>query len=272
MRNIVSAPIFIFLVFLNAQCLALPPTGGACGNQSYTKSFVIERTSDFSVKATMKVGNISPPNPCSFWAKATLTSPSDRHAEGEDYPDHQYRPYQAVAEAILPMGTEDGTYTGVGNYRVEDDTHPAPTVYFYPATGDGEMVKSAPIRGYVWLTGTNWVPTSTNLTGGSTFNVHLLASDNCSGSVMVSGLLTVIPAGSWYTWHNVSQYASAEKNIGVVAGIPTTATFYLDLIQAGTTGTAVASGSLLQIPSGCDARAPATGSGQSATSSVTITQ
>ena len=249
---------------------ALPPTGSACGGQSYTKDLSIERSSDFqTVKATMRVGSISPPNPCSFWAYAKLTSPNgSRNAEGEDYPNHQYHPYQAKAEAVLGMGTEDGTYSALGNYRVEDDTQPPPTILFYPADGDGTLNKSAYVRGFVQLTSTDWSPSTTGSTGSSSFNVHLYASDHCDGSVTVSGALVSVPAGLNYYWHNVWNPASTTSIVGYTwPAQQSQVSFYLNL-YGGNTGQVKARGSLLEVPANCDIRGPITPGSVEATLTV----
>lgn len=270
--NILST--FFLYVGFHTASFGLPlPSDKKCLDLPYTKELVIERTQDWNVKATMRIGSLSPVNPCSFWAYSKVVSPSARHSEIEDYPPgdqgvHNYRPYQAKAEAILAMDLEDGMWSAEGKWRVQDDTSSPPVVNYYPANQDGQQSTTSLVRGFVQLTRTDWTPGTVTRTGQSLFNVHVFPSNGCGGNVTISGKLDSYPANLTYQWKDLFGPESyATTILGVLGGQHSQAQFPLTLL-GGASGIVKATGTLIQLPINCDPRPPGTGSFTTATLTV----
>lgn len=233
---------------------------GLCGTT--TKAVTVTRTADkltMQAKSTLDGGG-----PCGLWTQAQITGPTglvSTAASCLTNGDPCYNANHVEALASLTIDLHDGLYSGVGTYKLEDETTNPwthPTLSSEPGSGSASP--------FIQLTLASWNPSSiTSGTATSTFTVSLLTSDHCSGNASVSGILGSVPSGVVYTWNGVFSNPSASTWVGVSGGQTSNASFVWS--GGGPAGTVQATGSISAPPQSCDVRGP--NAGASATANLT---
>lgn len=234
-----------------------------CAGYTVSMTVSVSRSTDYNVHAVSQIQA----GPCQSWTKTILRSPNGsrtNQAVSCDYNGYPcYGASLVSADAILPMGTEDGLYTATGSFKTEDESTNPWTYADYP-----DKTGQAYIGGYVQLTGVTWNPTSISKTGTAQFTVNLLASNSCGGSVSVQDALSAIPPGLLFQWNGSGQTVTIA-NGATLGGLTTSISVTLSLPGNSATGSLQATGYLYSLPAGCSPRDPPAPALRTATLTIT---
>lgn len=234
-----------------------PPSASKCGNLDYAVNVTTERTTDWSVKGNVVVGN----GACNFYAEVVLENPArTRTSSNASAPNQDYSAGSATVNVSLPMNYDDGQWHVTGKWRVQDES--VMPWRYYPSPGDlAQKPVDSTIRGFVQFTGAQWTPASIQRGSTATFTASLIASNNCTGLVGVIGTLTSVPPNMGWNWHGVYNPIATYTNTESISAGQTLVNSLFPFTALGNGyGTVRAEAQLASLPTGCDARTPLGGS------------